>query len=512
MREESEFTYQEGVELGYFIEVILRRWYMIVFPAALAVFVVAGYLLLRPPRYEARAVIVALKSTAQVSYNTAIQTSMDDLNLAAADRQQRLASFVELANSPDIARVVLAEIGDRLSAENREIEALFDMVEARLVPRSDLIEITVTHPDAEVAAGIADIWAREYVERVNKLYGEFYAESYTVIQKEVPVAREAYERAQAELEAILEQDRQGELQRRIDELAGIIDTMSMARLDNVYGLLLRLQRTEALLQSAQDMAEQLRTGGSGAALSNSIAINALKLQVFGELQHVQSPLLPASQLQAEAQTQPLSRSQAQGQTQAYQPLVIELQAESNPAGLDEMIADVESLIDVLQARRQTLVAQLNDNTEILQRGEMWALVPDGVDYQPTAAEADVADRGMAQITADLEQQMRQLMAAAAREQSRLDQATVRRDLALETYTNLVRKETELQLAIAASGAELRLGMPSVVLPAKRNLVQNGVLAALVGGIPGIFAIFALEYWRRYKGRTSIVEAADSDDR
>ncbi len=508
MREESEFTYQEGVELGYYIEVMLRRWYMIVLPAALAVLVVAGYLLLRPPRYEARAVIVALKSTAQVSYNTAIQTSMDDLNLAAADRQQRLASFVELANSSDIAQVVLDEMGGRLSAEEREIDKLFDMVEVRLVPRSDLIEITVTHPDAEVAAGIADIWAREYVERVNKLYGEFYAESYTVIQKEVPVAREAYERAQAELEAILEQDRQGELQRRIDELAGIIDTMSMARLDNVYGLLLRLQRTEALLQSAQDMAEQLRTGGSGAALSNSIAINALKLQVFGELQHVQSPLLPASQLQAEAQPQSLSRSQAQ----AYQPLVIELQAESNPAGLDEMIGDVESLIDVLQTRRQTLVAQLNDSAEILQRGEMWALVPDGVDYQPTAAEADVADRGMAQITADLEQQMRQLMAAATREQSRLDQATVRRDLALETYTNLVRKETELQLAIAASGAELRLGMPSVVLPAKRNLVQNGVLAALVGGIPGIFAIFALEYWRRYKGRTSIVEAADSDDR
>jgi capsular polysaccharide biosynthesis protein len=474
MREESEFTYQEGVELGYYIEVMLRRWYMIVLPAALAVLVVAGYLLLRPPRYEARAVIVALKSTAQVSYDTAIQT------------------FVGLANSPDIARAVLAEMGDRLSAENREIEALFDMVEARLVPRSDLIEITVTHPNAEVAAGIADIWAREYVERVNRLYGD---ESYTIVQKEVSAARMAYEQAQADLETILEQDRQGELQRRIDELAGIIDTMSMARLDNVYGLLLRLQRTEALLQSAQDMAEQLRVGGSGAALSNSIALNALKLQVFGELQHVQSPLLPASQLQAEAQ-----------------PLVIELQAESNPAGLDEMIADVESLIDVLQARRQTLVAQLNDNTEILQRGEMWALVPDGVDYQPTAAEADVADRGMAQITADLEQQMRQLMAAATREQSRLDQATVRRDLALETYTNLVRKETELQLAIAASGAELRLGMPSVGLPAKRNLVQNGVLAALVGGIPGIFAIFALEYWRRYKGRTSIVEAADPDDR
>ncbi|MGI5917134.1 MAG: YveK family protein, partial [Anaerolineae bacterium] len=301
MREESEFTYQEGVELGYYIEVMLRRWYMIVLPAALAVLVVAGYLLLRPPRYEARAVIVALKSTAQVSYDTAIQT------------------FVGLANSPDIARVVLAEMGDRLSAENREIEALFDMVEARLVPRSDLIEITVTHPNAEVAAGIADIWAREYVERVNRLYGD---ESYTIVQKEVLAARMAYEQAQADLETILEQDRQGELQRRIDELAGIIDTMSMARLDNVYGLLLRLQRTEALLQSAQDMAEQLRTGGSGAALSNSIALNALKLQVFGELQHVQSPLLPASQLQAEAQ-----------------PLVIELQAESNPAGLDEMIAD-----------------------------------------------------------------------------------------------------------------------------------------------------------------------------
>ncbi|MHB1319393.1 MAG: GumC domain-containing protein [Anaerolineae bacterium] len=486
MDTEREIEYTEGPELGYYVEIVLRRWYLIVVPFVLCLAATAAFLLLQPVRYQAKVVIAGMRA------------SSDTQGVPTRDETLDLTQFSDLPHSPGIAQAVLDQMGDRLPPEHRSTEALLEIADARVSREGDLIEIEVTHTDAAIAAEIADVWAREVVRQVNDVYSRSYGDALVRVQTEVMAAEALYGQTQSALESVLEQDQQRELERHIEELSGVLDALTLARLDSARSLLGELQRTESLLRSAQDMAEQLTAGGVGAAQSSGAALQALKLQVFGASSSSGSQAQVA-RLQPGADTSASAGSDT-GEVVVFgaqaQPAVVQLQVGEISMSTSEMIADVNSVVAVLEGRQQALLARLQAGTGDVRGGDAWNLVSDSVS-DGAAAETGLTDNELALTGEELEQQIRDLTKAAEQERIRLIQAETKRDLALAAYTELARREAELQLVMDSGGAELWLSTSQTIVRQDSNVLQNSVLAGIVGLVLGSIAVFGLEYWRSY---------------
>ena len=467
---------EEGIDFAKYIELLIRRWYLVILPSVICTVVVAAVILLLPKQYTAEAMVIAIRSIAQVSFNTAIKTSPQSSSQDAASTttiaSQRLVSLASLASSPSIAQAVLVSLGERLPAQERTVNSLFTMVQSEIVPKSDLIAIKVTHTDQQLALEIADVWAREYVRQVNTLYSSADTESYASIQREVPAAKANYEAAQAALEKWIKENRLSELVRRRDAIAATIAALNAARLGGAQAQLSDIQRTEVLLRAALDLRDQLKAGGPAAALSSSMALDSLKLKVFGELPPTQALLL-----------------------------TLQLQPSPAPVSSVEMISDTESLVAVLQARSQMLSNNLRKVADVVQQEQSWPLIPGTTDQQMTPeAQNTSLDQGLDQVLISLESQFNKLDTTIEQANSQFKQATAERDLAWETYSNLVRKEAELKLTVATAGAEVRLGTPPVALLVVNHLIKNLGIAAFAGLMLGIFCAFALEFWLGYRAR------------
>ena len=462
---------EEEIDLSKYVEILIRRWYLAVVPAFMLGIIVGTWIMLQPRRYQAQVLIAATKLTTQVSYGTAIKTASEDVSRVLADRNQRLASFVELVRSPNVAEAVISALGEALPVADRALDPLLKSVSGRIVPKSDMIEIKVTHRDPEVAREIATAWAREYIRQVNTIYGDVATEPYEIIKGQVPDARLNYDKAQTELEALLRENRQGELQRQISELTTVIESVRLARSSGVSMLVDELQRLDQLLQSAQDMRDQVHLGGLASANANSLVLTALRLRAAWRL--------PDSDI--------LSRSSA--------PFVFQIQAPVPATNYAEMVGDLDALIQVLQNRRTALLTQWTSLSQALSEGNAWG-------FSASTSQTKPDDGQIGQTLDTLERQVRTLTAEMEQAKGRLKEVTAQRDLAWETYNNVLRKEVELALAVATAGAELRLGTLAVVSPEARGLAKSVATAVVAGLMLGIFGAFALEFWQGYRARTT----------
>lgn len=471
---------EQVIDLGKYLEILIRRWYLAILPAVVCTIVVAAVVLSQPKQYQAKVSIIAIRSTSQVSYNTAITTSLQDSSTATSS-SQRLVSLSLLVRSPSIAQAVLTTLGDRLPTPDRTARSLYDMVQSEIIPKSDLIAIKLTHTDRELAQEIANAWALEYVRQVNALYNSADTEAFASVQREVPIAKTNFETAQAILENQLKDNRLGELIRRSDAITATVAALNDARLAGAQAQISDIQRTKVLLQAAQDLLYQLKTGGSTTALSSSMALASLRLQVYGALPLTYTLVIP-----------------------------LQLQASSIPINSVEMISDVESLVAVLLIRQQEQSNNLRKATESVIQGHSWTLIPGTTDQQMDLNASDsTLDRGLDQVLINLENQLRELQTSIEQANNELKQVTLERDLALETYNNLVRKEAELKLAIATAGAEVRLGASAVASVLGNNLYKNLFMAAIAGLLLGILSVFILEFKLRYRAHVAPgVEDAD----
>ena len=78
MEEDIGLGQYEETDLGLYIDILVRRWYLVLIPALVLALGTIGVLSQRPLRYEARALVAIARWTTQVSYGTAIETVSDD--------------------------------------------------------------------------------------------------------------------------------------------------------------------------------------------------------------------------------------------------------------------------------------------------------------------------------------------------------------------------------------------------------------------------------------------------
>jgi len=409
---------EEEIDLREYIEVIVRRWKLIVGITLVAVItatIVSFFIL--PPVYEAKAGVVIVKSKSEITFEPKYRTlTEEDLARAGLDIKARRQALEALVTSSSVAAEVIAKLGHMLEPEERDVSALLEMVETEM--DGDLIGIKVRGKDPKKITAIANAWGKAYERYVNELYGG-RPQSPTNIQAQVAEARESYQQAEEALARFMGDNQIEALTKEIEDKKGTLSDYYAAK-----------RQLDRLIADAEALQDHLRKGTSSSVTADALSILLLRASAFTLL----SPGLPA-QLQ-------LSLEQAAG----------------TGSSAEEQVRDLDTLIAVLEARRE----------------EVQTLIDEGA----------------------LQQEILQLQEQLEREQARKRELTQARDLAWETYQTLARKEAEVQVATQVTDTEVHFAVPAVepkhpVAPKKK---LNVAIAGVLGLMVGVFGAFAVEYF------------------
>ncbi|MDF2993727.1 MAG: ywqD 2 [Microbacterium sp.] len=135
--------YLRGImELSDYIRVLRKNWLVIVVAALLGLGAAAGYSLSRTPLYEARSTVFVSSQAGD---------TIGELQQGSSFTQQRVSTYVNLVATPIVVEPVIEELD-----LDRSAGALSEEISASSPTGTTLIQITVTDPDAQVAAEIAN--------------------------------------------------------------------------------------------------------------------------------------------------------------------------------------------------------------------------------------------------------------------------------------------------------------------------------------------------------------------
>ena len=438
---------EDEIDLRQYLDVLIRWWREIVLITLSAMVLAAvGILLILPAQYEASADVAIVRTVSDVNFDERFRTNSQELRTDTASLSARRSALLGLVATGAIADEVITQLGDTLTAEERRPANLLEMVEASLGSAdgtrsdgtrsdSDLVRITVTANDPEKAAAIANAWAHLYVREVNTIYAQVPNEVLASIQNELAAAQKQYLDSQANLETFIAGN-------RIDALNSQVAVLQQ-RVEQEVSLqkafLLQWEDTQEHISTVAALRTQIEQGGEGAARSTMVALQTLKMNVYGS---------PPQGLQVEVRDLPDVNQQA-------------------------MLTDLDGL-------RQALDQRLVDlNTKI------------GANNTDVGASQDVTST----LTSTLES-LRTSKAELEAETAKQLQLTQQRNLAWETYKTVSSKVAELNLTRAAASSEVRFGAPAVapVDPLKPlSLLLGIVLAGVVGGVVSVFYAFLANY-------------------
>ncbi len=430
----EQWTAEDEIDLRQYLDVLIRWWREIVvitgLVVLLAILAILAMRLLLPLQFIASADVAIVRTTSDVNFDDRFRTTDQSLSPETGSLSARRSALLGLATTGAIARQVIGDL-ETLLDENEQIPAsLLQMVEAEAVVQagsraeSDLIRIIVTADDPEKAAAIANSWARHYVHEVNSIYAQVPNEVLASIEAELAETQESYLAAQTNLENFVADN-------QIDELNALVSVLQQQISQEVslqQSLLSQWQRTQEQLNTAQALRNQIEAGGAGAVQSNQVALQILKISVYG-----------------------MAPGQLQVEMRSYDELTA-----------DEMLADVTGLVTALENEIANLEAEFaTGSTELQAIGESG---------QPLQAVVE---------------QLRSTKAALEAEQARQRQLSQQRDLTWETYRTLSNKVAELNLTRAAATSEVRFGAEAVP-PAKPTRRVSLVIGVLAAGTVGFF--------------------------
>jgi polysaccharide biosynthesis transport protein len=438
------------IDLGKYLEILFRQWRLIVGAALVCALAAAVVIIRTPVSYQARVLVPTTKIASSVTFGSTIETlSEGQLPVTLVDRKARLQSYVALVSNPLIAELVyeelIGEFGDKLSSP----ESLIRMVNGAVLTGSDAVEIKVLNGDPALSIAVANAWGRHYVDYVNNLYASgTYQDTLLNVQRQANDAHTKY----------------------LDAQQAYISFLSTSSIEEFTHLRDDLRRVERLLVDAQGLQEQVVAGGEGAAASNALAVSLLKTQVF---------------------TSNINTDKAQSQTS---PPTLQFQASPITVSSQDLIVDLNSLVIMLENRRQALM----DWTDFMVLQEDSQTISANIEV--TVPQASGPMNSPVSLSGAAEEKIRLLTSRIESEDGRKKDLALTRDVAWDAYQNLAKKEAELVVASQTGGQEVVLGSTAIVVRNGSSLVRNVALAALVGLIFGVFMAFFIEYWWGYKGR------------
>ena len=155
---------EDEMDLRVYINVLMRHWRLIAAVTLLAGVVALGVSFVSPAKYQATAMVLVTRPLYQFQFSPAINSNT----------QQSLTgkAALDLATSDALLQQLLLQVGDRLSADERNLFALREMLKAKTGGDPAIVNLSVTSRDAQRVAHVANTWGDLYVRQVNDLYGK----------------------------------------------------------------------------------------------------------------------------------------------------------------------------------------------------------------------------------------------------------------------------------------------------------------------------------------------------
>jgi uncharacterized protein involved in exopolysaccharide biosynthesis len=448
---------EDEIDLRPYILGLINNWWRIALIASVGAVAALGISLFLPREYVATAAILLTRT--QTSLNLAEQFPTVRENVY--DPGSRMDALLTIAQSDSIALAALNSVGDRLPADERDLEAIKDRVE--VTDKGDSILVSASAKTPQLGAEIANTWANQAVLAINQAYSG--DQPLAEIQSRLITAEQDYEDAQSALESFLRDNQITLLEKKIDEAKNLLSEAVNDRAWQISYYYNRKQSMQDLKVKAEALQQQLRDGKSSSAGSIGDAIALLKLHsnAFGIDQT------------SNARSLWLGESSNAGTPNSTPPLAFDLQ-----------LAEVSSLND-------TPSSYAEDLDRIIQQAD---------------AEISKADNALRDLNQNLIQggsntvieaaaaQVQELQAQLENQEAHQRELTSNRDLAWEAYQALVQKETEIKNASQTSN-QVTLASSAVPpqKPASRGIVRNTLVAGVLGVLVGVFWVLASMWWK-----------------
>ncbi len=209
---------QLDLGLVWLVKWLAWRWKLMLAFGVLGL-VVGGLILgMQGQEWQATATIAIVREKSQLVFDDRFTTSQD----AWSDRVLQRETLRNLALTVAVERRVIDELGEVLPEQYREPGKLLPGIAVSYPPSSHLLVVSATADSRELAAAIADAWARQFISYANDLYGIDTATS-SGVEKELAAAQASYEQVATALADYIGANRIDELE---SEIAKVNATLS----------------------------------------------------------------------------------------------------------------------------------------------------------------------------------------------------------------------------------------------------------------------------------------------
>ncbi len=334
------YVMEDEIDLREYIDVIRRRWKLIVGVTVVAVIAAAVVSFLLPPTYEAASVVLITEPRYQMQFEPRFET--------VDQWQPAYKAFPELATSDGVLQTVVEAYQPSPAAQIEEwrLKALKEMAEATSQGDPSLVKLTVSCRSPEDAAGIANVWADRLVARGNDIYSEG-EDDVSFFEGQAAQAEQTLEEAEQALISFQARDR-----------ASIVSTQLGSYRQTQSDYLADQRAITYLIQDIQGLRDQLAQQPEDQPATLGDELTSLFLQVKAFNAEAATPV----ELQV-GSAESLSQKSRAEQVGFLEDLVGTLEAKS--AAIDERLAELEPRILELQEELQ----QIRTEEHRLQRAQ-----------------------------------------------------------------------------------------------------------------------------------------------
>ena len=300
---------------------VLTAWWREIVLGAVSFAVGIGALVLAArvvfPTYETVVDVTVIRMATHVSMDQTLQTGGQQREMGSRDWTARRAALLGLVHNADVAQTAAERLRGQLGEKKATAGKLLRRIDAELVTigmlsnrnMSDLIRITARGDSPEKAVAIGDVWAEAYVNHVNRLYQQVPETLTASISTAVADAQQAYDTAQAELEAFVARSELDRLNRQITAKTNTLGSLQRLWRVNVDTQLMAVEKQQEtafqtvnewfdsqfqelrtnydtrrkigmLLADARGLRTQIESGGEASVASNGLAFLLLKTAAY----------------------------------------------------------------------------------------------------------------------------------------------------------------------------------------------------------------------------------------
>jgi len=452
--------YDDEIDFRPYFLALRKNWWqiaLITFLAAMAAFI---FSILQIEKYQATAIILLTRTKVTLSLAEQFPTINEPI-----DSISRMNAMLSIAGGDSLAIQTLKAIRLQYPDFDLEVENLRNSV--KITSDGDIIHITATHSDPDVAAAIANIWAQNAVTEIRYAYSGEQLPSEILAGLEP--ARQQYETTQIALESFLKESRVEVLQRQITEVRALLDELDQDRTWQISYNVWRMQKMDQVINQAEAIKQQLRSNNTSTIinLGNALAVLRLQVDAFRDLQFEKN-------LKTEQSSVPSSN-------RSPNEIVYDIQ-------ITELINNLEAG-QTYQLELEQIVDNARDEknkaeTNLLELAKQSSQANDDEIYTASSAH------------------LRTLQAQLEEEKARLNDLTSQRDLAWQAYQALAQKETEVRNNLTTSSSVVLASSAIPPLkPASRGVVRNTAIVGALGFILGIVWVFSVQWLRSLDEKT-----------